>query len=460
MERPSFVFHKEWLNQLAELPEDAQKHYALAIVKYALEGKEPEYSNPFEKAWFASIKSRIDADGEKYQERCERNRKNGSKSKGNPNFEKGKTNPYTSKEITHSVINDNPLGYEDNPVAKKDNPKAYDIDIDSDIDSDIDIDSDFVSEQKQTNKNNNKEIPSLSQIQEYIQSNCYASDPQSFYELNNKYNWAKVKKGEATWQELLDKFESNLPEEEREKAKREREQLEKYRGEYKGVLALIEGHGLKDVITIDFSIYVHIRKNDDYSCELRYLLKNLNLFEGVLSKGKEYTALRLCDSNAVSLVRNIKNKRLMLDQEIKGRGLTADLGKFIGTDEDLLNFLMWNYKDRGGDIEYIGEISQRVIEQHHNIANLDLCGFSTLYKQELQKYYREVREDKTLSLHSFSVIDIMKFIKETEELSDYVPDFEIAYNTRNYLKAVFAKDPKIFKDEAKWKKLIIDFVKG
>ena len=150
----------------------------------------------------------------------------------------------------------------------------------------------------------------------------------------------------------------------------------------------------------------------------------------------------------------------MLDQEIKGRGLTADLGKFIGTDEDLLNFLMWNHKDDGRDVEYIGEISQRVIEQHRNIADLDLCGFSLLYKQELQKYYREVREDKTLPLYRFSVIDIMKFIKETEELSEYVPDFEIAYNTRNYLKGVFAKDPEIFKDEAKWKKLIIDFVKG
>ena len=278
--RPSFVFHKEWLNQLSELPEDSQKHYALAIVKYALEGKEPEYSNPFEKVWFSSIKNRIDADGEKYRERCERNRVNGSKSKGNPNFEKGKTNPYTNKEITHSVINDNPLGYEDNPVAKKDNPKAYDIDIDSDIDIDIDIDSDSVSvsdsdsdsEQKQTNKNNNKEIPSLSQIQEYIQSNCYASDPNSFFELNNKYNWAKVRKGEATWQELLDKFENNIPEEEREKAKREREQLEKYRGEYKGVLALIKRHGLEDVIIIEFDSYVHIRKNEDRSCELRYLL--------------------------------------------------------------------------------------------------------------------------------------------------------------------------------------------
>ena len=89
-----------------------------------------------------------------------------------------------------------------------------------------------------------------------------------------------------------------------------------------------------------------------------------------------------------------------------------------------------------------------------------MYGFNQLYGQELQKFYKEVREDKTLPLHRFSVIDIMKFIKETEELSGYVPEFEIAYNTRNYLKDVFAKDPKIFKDEAKWKKLIIDFVKG
>lgn len=160
MERPSFVFHKKWLEDLAILPEDAQKHYALAIIKYALEAKEPEYSSPFEKMWFSSIKERIDADGEKYQERCERNRRNGSKSKGNPNFEKGKTNPYTTKEITHSVTNDNPLGYQDNPVAKKDNPKAYDIDIDIDIDTDTDIVVDTDTEPRQTN-NKNKEIPSL-----------------------------------------------------------------------------------------------------------------------------------------------------------------------------------------------------------------------------------------------------------------------------------------------------------
>ena len=151
----------------------------------------------------------------------------------------------------------------------------------------------------------------------------------------------------------------------------------------------------------------------------------------------------------------------MLDQEIKGRGLTADLGKFIGTDEKLLNLMMYNRQSdgRGVQVEYIGELSERIAE-HHNLADLDLYQYSELYMQELHKFYKEVREGKSLSLWRLSVIDIMEFIKETEELSDYVPDFEIAYNTRNYLKAVFAKDPKIFKDEAKWKKLIIDFVKG
>lgn len=459
MERKSFVFHAEWLNQLNELPEDSQKHYALAIIKYALEAKEPEFTSPFEKIWFSTIRQRIDADKEKYQEQCERNRRNGSKSKGNPNFEKGKTNPYTTKEVTHSVTNDNPLGYKDNPLAKKDNPKAYDIDIDNDIDTDTDIVVDTDTEPRQTN-NKNKEIPSLSQIQEYIKTHCYASDPNSFYELNKKYNWAKVRKGEASWQELLDKFEDNLPEEERAKADRERKQMEEYHAEYNRILAMIEKYGLEDVMTIDFDRYIFVRKYNDHGDNLRFFLKRLNVFQGVHFT-KKYDIIHLCNRDADEFMISIKKERFMLDQEIKGRGLTADLGKFIGTDEKLLNLMMYNRQSdgRGVEVEYIGELSERIAE-HHNLADLDLYQYSELYMQELRKFYKEVREDKSLSLWRFSVIDIMEFIKETEELSDYVPDFEIAYNTRNYLKTVFAKDPKIFKDEAKWKKLIIDFVKG
>lgn len=456
MERPSFVFHKEWLNQLVELPEDAQKHYALAIVKYALEGKEPEYSNPFEKVWFSSIKNRIDADGEKYKERCERNRVNGSKSKGNPNFEKGKTNPYISKEITHSVTNDNPLGYQDNPVAKKDNPEAYDIDIDSDSDSDSDIDIDSDSEQKQTNKNNNKEIPSLSQIQEYIKTHCYASDPNSFYELNKKYNWAKVRKGEATWQELLDKFESNLPEEEREKAERKRKRREKTLKEYNNTLICIRNKGLEDIISISQEDFIRYSESTGgLSEQLQDAIRCLDVIKSMNFR-KQYRLTSIGDRRFVDRLYEVKHSFSMLNEELKGRGIYQDVCRFIGTEERLFTFINGILDDYHSDVSKMGAIFS-IMAKDHNLSEMNDETFRTCYLQYAKEYWDGIRDGKILYV---SIISIMNLIKENEELSEYVPDYETAKNTLDYLQELFNNHPEKFKSYSVWRRYAIDFIKG
>ncbi len=124
--KKTFLFNADWYEVLVDYPSEIRLEVYEAVIRYAVSGTLSEL-RPQAKMAFSFIKREIDFNQKKYDERVSNNRESGKKG-GNPNFKKGKSNPYYSK------------GKEDNPTLPKiteDNPTLpkitlYDNDIDND----------------------------------------------------------------------------------------------------------------------------------------------------------------------------------------------------------------------------------------------------------------------------------------------------------------------------------------
>ena len=111
--RDSFVFYRSFAEVITMIPDAEDKITLLnALIEYGLNGTEPDLQYPLS-AMFKQMTSSIAGAQRRYQANVE----NGNKG-GNPNFKKGKSNPYySSKKITQ----DNPKITQHNPDITQDN---------------------------------------------------------------------------------------------------------------------------------------------------------------------------------------------------------------------------------------------------------------------------------------------------------------------------------------------------
>ena len=111
--RDSFVFYRSFAEVISMIPDAEDKITLLnALIEYGLDGTEPDLQYPLS-AMFKQMTSSIAGAQRRYQANVE----NGKKG-GNPNFKKGKSNPYySSKKITQ----DNPKITQHNPDITQDN---------------------------------------------------------------------------------------------------------------------------------------------------------------------------------------------------------------------------------------------------------------------------------------------------------------------------------------------------
>ena len=90
MGRKAFMFYEEWATTLSSLPPEMRHELMDALVEYFITGEEPTFANAALGGLFFLFKCRMDADGQIYDEKCEKNRANASKrkkSKANANEE-------------------------------------------------------------------------------------------------------------------------------------------------------------------------------------------------------------------------------------------------------------------------------------------------------------------------------------------------------------------------------------
>lgn len=81
MGRKAFMFHEEWAQVLSSLPPEMRHTLTDALIDYFLTGVTPTFENPAIGGMFAMLKTRMDADEQYYEEKCEKLRANASKRK-------------------------------------------------------------------------------------------------------------------------------------------------------------------------------------------------------------------------------------------------------------------------------------------------------------------------------------------------------------------------------------------
>lgn len=114
--RDAFVFHRAVYEAVKDLPPEMFKEWALAVMEYGLDRKEP--ATPLGAACVGAIRARMDADYTAWLNRCERNRENGAHG-GRP------------KKPTET--HENPMGYFGPPMGGERNPQKPDSESDKDI---------------------------------------------------------------------------------------------------------------------------------------------------------------------------------------------------------------------------------------------------------------------------------------------------------------------------------------
>lgn len=162
MSRESFIFYKDWLNALNEMPENAQLEVYKSIAKYALDGEISELS-PLAKIAFSFIKPQIDRDTDKYIKVVERNRENGKLGGRKP--KKPKVNPK------------NPVGYLETQKTQA-NPKNLDND--------------------NVNDNDNGNV------------NVYVNDKEEIENSNSLSNSDELVTDRINYKSVVDSYNSNL----------------------------------------------------------------------------------------------------------------------------------------------------------------------------------------------------------------------------------------------------------
>lgn len=95
MKRDSFIFYRSFKDAISDLPNNEKLAVYDAIAEYALNYTEPELTGIAKTIW-KLIKPQLEANWRRFQNGC-KGKEHGVKG-GNPNFAKGKSNPYYPKD--------------------------------------------------------------------------------------------------------------------------------------------------------------------------------------------------------------------------------------------------------------------------------------------------------------------------------------------------------------------------
>lgn len=147
MKKDSFVFYRSFWESVKALPLEIQHEILTAIIEFGLDKQEPKFADQYANALWQLIKPQLDANWRKYENGC-KGAIHGVKG-GNPNFGKGKTNPYYSKDnpkdnpnITpndnvndndNDNVNDNVLSLEERKENFKKEIQSYSETFDNDM---------------------------------------------------------------------------------------------------------------------------------------------------------------------------------------------------------------------------------------------------------------------------------------------------------------------------------------
>ena len=184
-ERTAFTFYRTFCEGVKTLPENEQLEFLWAVIDLALDNREPN-ENAFSalgRIFWRMIKPNIMADRRKFENGCKGGKYGhlggapSEKMKGNQNARKHpKTNPKTNPNV--------------------------DVDVDVDVDDDVNV------EVKERSARVRFMPPTFAELNEYIVSNFYQVDADSFYSHYEAIGWKVGKNPMKDWKAAVKSWHS------------------------------------------------------------------------------------------------------------------------------------------------------------------------------------------------------------------------------------------------------------
>ena len=189
----SMVFYHDWIPILEALDKGKAIEIVLALVKFDRDGVEPDldFENQLERAVFNNMLDSVRRNRQAYENKCEKNKKNGEKG-GRPK------NRTVSKKTERLSEKPNGFLHHDN-----DNDNDNDNDIDNGIDNDSEnekdngYDNDFLYMRKGAN-----EIfvpPTVGDIEVYCANKGLVVDAEAFVDFYTSKGWMVGKNKMTDW---------------------------------------------------------------------------------------------------------------------------------------------------------------------------------------------------------------------------------------------------------------------
>ena len=212
-QRDSFVFYRSFRDALNDLPSDGRARLFMAIADYSLDGIEPSLDG-IELTIWKLIRPNLVASRTKYENGC-KGAEYGVKG-GNPNFAKGKPNPYYT--TTHNPIHNPIHNPTHNHNKDMDEERDEDMDIDRKKDEDMDNGVSFDTSQpitpiiefeevKPTNPKRTKFVPpTIEDVVLYAAEQALEMDVEGFFYYYESQGWHVGRNPMKDWKSAMKRW--------------------------------------------------------------------------------------------------------------------------------------------------------------------------------------------------------------------------------------------------------------
>lgn len=195
--KQSLIFYKDWYDVLQDLPDEERLKAYDAVMQYAFEDKVP--TNKFVKVTTALMRTTIDRDNNKYDEKCERNRQN-------------VLNRWKKKQEQMNATSEN-----ERVRSLRTNTNHTDNDNYNDNDNDNDNEPTNVGDKKEKTSNEVKKKtastirrfskPTVAQVQAYCRERGNGVDAQHFVDFYESKGWLVGKSPMKDWKAAVRTWE-------------------------------------------------------------------------------------------------------------------------------------------------------------------------------------------------------------------------------------------------------------
>ncbi len=195
-----YYFLQKFAEAAKYLEKDERDAFVWALIQYSLYGIEPEMDGAMAMA-FSLIRSRIDADRDKYDETVERRRKAGRAGGLAKASKSGNAKSATNDDVAKASKSSNAKS------ATNDSSKSSVYVFDSDTDPDIDPDTGVKESTLKGAKEKRFTPPTIEEVKAYCRERKNDVDPEKFVDFYESKGWMIGKNKMKSWKAALRTWE-------------------------------------------------------------------------------------------------------------------------------------------------------------------------------------------------------------------------------------------------------------